>query len=80
MCESLETTSKVTDHQQEMINFFQQNKLVESRWLVMRRWRPFYAQLCQVLRLLGTSGNRTSFLPLVFFDDMPWRVKAFQTT
>jgi len=31
MCKSLQTTSEVADDQDEMNNFYQQNKLVESR-------------------------------------------------
>ena len=49
MCVSLETTSKVTDDQEEMNNFYQQNKLVQSHWLASR-----YAQtalLCSILQL-----------------------------
>jgi len=35
MWESRETSSEVTDLQEKMNNFFQQNKLVESRLLAM---------------------------------------------
>jgi len=35
MCKSLQTTSEVADDQDEMNNFYQQNKLVESRWLAV---------------------------------------------
>jgi len=42
MCESLNTTSDVTDDQERKMNdFFQQNKLVESHWLIMHRRRLF---------------------------------------
>jgi len=44
MCKSLETTGEVTDDQEKMNNFFQQNKLMESRWLAMNRQHLFYAQ------------------------------------
>jgi len=60
-----------------MNNFFQHNKLVESRWLVMHRRRFSYAQWSQVLQLWWIN-KCTSFLPLVFFIDMHWRVKPFQ--
>jgi len=43
MCESLETTSEVTDYQKKMNNIYK-NKLVESRWLAMHSWRPFCAK------------------------------------
>jgi len=39
MCISLETTSEVTDDQEEMNNFYQQNELEQSPWLAMHRWR-----------------------------------------
>jgi len=42
MCESLETTSKVTDDHEKMTNFFPQNELVETPWLPMHRRRLFY--------------------------------------
>ena len=42
MCESLEMTSEVTDDQEKMNSFFQQNKLVQSLWLIMHRL--FYVQ------------------------------------
>jgi len=42
MCESLETTSEVTDDQEQMNNFLLDNKLVESSWIAMHRRRPFY--------------------------------------
>jgi len=42
MCESLETTSEVTEDQDKMNKFHQQNKLVESRWLGMHRKVRFY--------------------------------------
>jgi len=51
MCESLETTSEMSDDKKKMNNFFQQNQPVESHWLAMHRWRPFYAPLGQVLQL-----------------------------
>jgi len=41
MCVSLETTSEVTDDQEEMNNFYQQNKRVQSHSLAMRRWRSY---------------------------------------
>ena len=44
ICESLEMTTEVTDDQENSNNFFQQNKLVESRLLSMHRRRPFYPQ------------------------------------
>jgi len=44
MCKSQETTSEVTNDQEKMNNFFQQNKLVETRWPAMIRRRLFYAQ------------------------------------
>jgi len=44
MCQSLETSSEVTDDQETMNNFFQQNQLVESRWLVVHTRRLFYTQ------------------------------------
>jgi len=55
MCESLETTSKVTDDQEKMNNFFQQNKHVVSHWLAIHRWRP------SVLREIrfSNSGEQT---------------------
>jgi len=40
----------VTDDQEKMNNFFQQNKLVQSHWLAMHRWRS-YALWSQVLQL-----------------------------
>ena len=39
MCASLEMSSEVTDDQEEMYNFFQQNKLVQSHWLASYRRR-----------------------------------------
>jgi len=42
VCGSLDTTSKVTDDQEKMNKFFQQNKFVESRWLSMHREHTFY--------------------------------------
>jgi len=42
MCQNLETTEKVTDDQEKRNNFFQQNKVVESRWRAMHKWRSFY--------------------------------------
>jgi len=42
MCESLWTTSEVTDDHEKMNNFFQQNELVETPWLLMHRRRLFY--------------------------------------
>jgi len=39
-----ETTSEVTDDQEKMNNFFQQNKLVKFHWLAMHRPRLFCAQ------------------------------------
>jgi len=62
MCVNLETTSEVTDDQEEMNIFFQQNKLVRSHWLAMHR-RRFYAPWSQVLQLLGTNEHCISFLP-----------------
>jgi len=44
MCESLETTSEVTDDQKEMNNFFHKNELVESRCLAIAQ----AALLCSV--------------------------------
>jgi len=41
MCVSLETTSEVTDDQEEMNNFYQQNKLVQSRFLAVHRRRSY---------------------------------------
>jgi len=79
MCASLETTSEVTDDQEEMINFYQQNKLVQSHWLVTHRRRS-YAPWSQVLQLWWTNEHCTSFLLLVFFIDMHWRDKPFQNT
>jgi len=35
MCKILETTSKVTDDQEEMNHLYQQDELVELRWLAM---------------------------------------------
>jgi len=74
MCESLETTSGATADQKKMNDFFQQNKLVESRWLAMHRRRLFCAQWSQVLQLWWINGHCTSCLPFVFFIDMHWRV------
>jgi len=39
MCVSRETTSDVTDDQEEMNNFYQQNKFVQSHCLAMHRRR-----------------------------------------
>jgi len=39
MCVSLETTSEVTDDQEKMNNFYQQQKLVQSLWLAIHRRR-----------------------------------------
>jgi len=50
MCVSIETTSEVTDDQEEMINFSQQNKLVQSHLLAMHRRRS-YAPWRQVLQV-----------------------------
>ena len=50
MYESLETTSEVTDDQEEMNNFYQQNKLVQSRFLAVHRRRS-YAPWSQVLQV-----------------------------
>jgi len=77
MWESLETSSEVTDLQEKMNNFFQQNKLVESRLLAMHI-RHSCAKWCQVLQLCWTNGHCTSFQPMVFFIDMDWLVKRFQ--
>jgi len=41
MYESLETTSEVTDDREEMNNFYQQNKLVQSHLLAMHRRRTY---------------------------------------
>jgi len=44
MCESLKKTSEVTDDQEEINNFYQQNKQVlGSHWFAMHRRSPFYA-------------------------------------
>jgi len=43
---SLETTSEVTDDQEEINNFFQQNKLVEPRWQFLQ----FCPQIWPILR------------------------------
>jgi len=61
MRESLETTIEVTDDQNKTNNFFQQHKLMKPRWLVMYRWRLFYARCSQVLQLCWINGHRTSF-------------------
>jgi len=61
-------------------NFFQQNKLVKSRWLAMYRWRPFCTPWSQVLQVWWTNRYRTSFLPLAFFIEMYWQFKPFQNT
>jgi len=34
---------------------------MESRWLAMYRWRPFYTRWSQVLQLWWINGHRTSF-------------------
>jgi len=60
----------VTDDQETMNNFFQQNQLVESRWLVVHTRRLFYTQWSQVLQLWWINGHRTLFPPLVFFIDV----------
>jgi len=80
MCKSQETTSEVTNDQEKMNNFFQQNKLVETRWPAMIRRRLFYAQWSYVLQLWWINGHCTSFQPLVFFTYLLWwrRVKPFQ--
>ena len=41
MCVSLETTSEVTNDQEEMNNFYQQNKLVQSPLLALHRRRSY---------------------------------------
>jgi len=58
-----------------MNNFFQQNKLEESRWLAVHRRCVFYAQWSQILQLWRTNGHRTLFLS---FIGMHWRVKTFR--
>ena len=70
VCGSLDTTSKVTDDQEKMNKFFQQNKFVESRWLSMHREHTFYTPWSPVLQLWWTNRCHTSFLPFVFFIDM----------
>ena len=50
MCERLERTSEVTDDQEEMNNFYHQNKLVQSHWLAMHRGRSC-ASWSQALQL-----------------------------
>jgi len=52
---------------------------VESRWLAIAQ----AVLLCSVksgFTTRWTNGHRTSFLPLVFFIDLPWQVKPFQNT
>jgi len=53
MCESLWTTSEVTDDQEKMHNFFQQNKLMQSRCLAMHR-----RFLCSVKSGFTTLANK----------------------
>jgi len=70
----------MTDDQEKMNYFFKQMKLVESRWFAMHKRRIFYAQWSQLWQLWWINGHWTSFLPLVFFIDMHWRVRPFQNT
>jgi len=64
MCESLETTSKVTDDQQEMNNFFQRNKLVESRWLVMHNGGPSMLSEVRFYNYCEQAGTAHHFYPM----------------
>jgi len=41
MCVSLETTSEVTDDQEEMIHFYQHDKLVQSHLLAVHKRRSY---------------------------------------
>jgi len=79
LCKSLDMSSEVTDDQEEMNNFFQQNELMESRCLAIAQ----AALLCSMksgFKIRWANGQRTPFLPLVFFIDLPWQVKSFQNT
>ena len=58
----------------KMNNFFQQNELVESRWLALHRRRAFCAPWSQALQPWWTKGHSTSFLPLYSSTTCPWKL------
>jgi len=83
MCECLGTTSEVTDDQEEMNSFYQQDKLVESHWLASR-----YAQTAPLLgsvksdftTLMNRRAQRIISTPLCSSLTCSGMLKSFENT
>ena len=78
MCKSVETIRDVTDDQQKwIISFNKINSWNHVGWLCIDGAFSILSEVRFCLQLWWING-RTSFLPLVFFIDMHWRVQLFQ--